>query len=178
MGFMMRLRLLQYVVITVGFARVLFVSCESRPRFSPEDIQRAEEAVKRQVVYVCQFHDLFPMSKTEINYLASDAGHTTSTSKTLLYKRFEFTMVVPIVVTPKSFTVAVRGEPTFYLREIESVELLYDGRKSISYAQSRYPAITVNEWQQLVAADGNWRFIGISFTRRGEELPALTLDDL
>lgn len=108
----------------------------------------------KQIPEAKQIDDLFgPAWHSLSNYREPNAADWIS--EATLGDRYELTMVLPVKMERQTGKLAgIVGKPRIFLREVTSVQ----GR-GISYGQQF--EISPDQWQQLVAADGDFSVIGI-----------------
>lgn len=136
------------------------VSCEG---FSWENYRKAVESGRLKIQPVQEMEAMFPAQVQ--NFI----GHTPGTlprwnSEVLLYDRYILKMQVPIRVNGSfSEVIEMTEEPKFYLWEVVVIEEFSNGQLVSSFGDNR--TLGLNEWNTLVAADGDFSAIGIELKK-------------
>jgi hypothetical protein len=135
------------------------MGCERQ--FSWANYREAVESGRQQIAVVQEMESLFPGEVQ--NFIGHDGGTIsqpmTWNSEALLYDRYELTMQVKIRVNASfSEVTEVIGDPEFYLVEVLKTERTNGGWHDQNGQNWNFGG---EEWEQLVAAKGDFSAIGI-----------------
>jgi hypothetical protein len=106
-----------------------------------------------------QFNRLFPNAVNGISYYTGEIGSSKWYSKTGLYGRYVVRMFCEIKLDKARTNIISMGPPGFDMGELTKITLNPNGSTSI---QTRPVApISLDTWQRLVDAKGNFQAVGI-----------------
>lgn len=98
----------------------------------------------------------------EVDHFVSSNGQWNS--EAFFADRYVLTMQVDVKVSADFDEVlAIKGDPEFHLREIETVQILDDGRVHTTFAKIE-GTFGLAEWKRVVDAGGDFSKIGIKVT--------------
>jgi hypothetical protein len=159
--------------ITMFLALIPLIGCNSKPPF-PAAVQEqaargrswfaALDAARESAPYVSDFVRLFPGTRIKYVYFAAgpEPGYHLEAD---IFERYELVMQLPVRFDAPGKKVIGYGEPTFYLREVQNVERLSDGRASTSYRPSGEQVFGSTEWRKIVQAGGDFSAVGYTMTK-------------
>jgi hypothetical protein len=113
-----------------------------------------------------QMEEVYPAADHFITHYGFDAKPKIWNTEVVFGDRYVLTMQVEIAIDySASRIVRVMGPPTFYLKELRTIEVLPDGRASTSTNDGKI--FGASAWATLYAHDGDLASIGV----RVNELP-------
>jgi hypothetical protein len=105
------------------------------------------------IPYAAEFARLFPGSASYFSYYTGVVGPSRFVMETLLFSRYELTMIVPVTFDETRRKVTTFGEPELTLREFEANPRRVTG-------EERSPNFGAAEWRKVVDARGDLSVIG------------------
>lgn len=111
-----------------------------------------------------QFQELYPGSHNSYAHYAGVENTPELQCQTLLYGRYELTLQIEVKFDDQRVKVISFGEPRFFLKEVQSVTPLSDGRFYISAGelQMRFGA---REWEKIFNAHGDVSVLGVKLVK-------------
>jgi len=111
------------------------------------------------------FNSLFTKTTNFISYFTGDFGQPRWNSIAGIHGRYELTMQFDVDVNRTNSTLRSKTDPQFFLVEIQSIDLLPDGRVSIGYNPLTQHKFGTKEWEILIRASGDFKSIGINLIK-------------
>jgi len=121
--------------------------------------ERAIRAGRKSIAAAQQFESRFPTARHSITYFTGTHGQPTWQSKAGVGGRYIITMTLPIKVNRFSGTVVAKGEPKFFVVEVEEIQQPPNGAISIAYTDKQLQ-FGKDVWDKFVAS-GDLRAIGM-----------------
>lgn len=151
-------------ICTIG----ILLSCFGCERFSAANYHKAVESGRKKIAVVSEIESLFPDSVQ--NFIGHDGGSfsdpMTWNTEVLLYDRYVLTMQVDVRVDRSFSTVTeVLSAPQFWLIETLQVTPIPGG--GWDAINGKNWTFGIDEWEDLVAANGRFESIGISLQHNG-----------
>jgi hypothetical protein len=107
----------------------------------------------------------FPATDHFIEYFARGHGPRRWNTQSYFGERYELTMQVDVEINFDALRITgIVGEPKFYLKKADRVEVLPDGRAVVSYRGDQ-PVFGAGDWAKVYKAGGDFSVIGITIDR-------------
>lgn len=146
---------------------VLFFSSCQDISFTREGYLQALRSGLKQIPAARQMEEVYGDVDHFISYHGSlEVGNDWNT-EVFLHGRYELTMQVPVRMG-RDFdqVLGVEGEPTFYLHEVDRIEIDPDGTIGASYNGAGQRTFGIEEWKMIYEADGDLSVLGITVKKR------------
>ena len=125
--------------------------------------ERALESGKANIPWVRDFMRLFPGTRNSFSYYTGQFGSPNWNSEVALYRRYVFTMQVPVTFDWSRTRVVGWGKPTFVLMESTTVTPLPTGQSEITHGA--YLNFGEDEWRRVVEDGGSFSSLGIELIK-------------
>ena len=111
-----------------------------------------------------EFRDLFAGSRCDFSYYTGVYGTPTLNCKTLLHRRYVLTLRAEVKFDETGTKVVDYGEPAFHLKEVESVEVMGDGRVRMRYGELQRE-FGAEGWAKVLGGRGEFSVIGVELAK-------------
>jgi hypothetical protein len=154
--------------LTLSAAVVLWMlcitsGCGARHTKTVEDYKATVRSGKAALPIAVQMEEVFPVADHFITHYAMDSGPLAWNTEVFFGGRYILTMQVDVEVNYSTNTVtSTNQEPQFFLSEVESVDLLPDGRTSVTFRAENAERFGAREWARMYDNKGSLSAIGIS----------------
>lgn len=140
-------------------------SCSSTSQVDmPRNYSKALEHGLATVPAAREFQELFPGAHNSYAYYAGVKNTPELQCQTLLYGRYELTLQIEVKFDGERAKVISYGEPRFFLKEVQSVTPLSDGRFYISAGELQF-RFGPQEWQKVYDAHGDFSVLGVKLVK-------------
>jgi hypothetical protein len=107
------------------------------------------------IPYAAEFARLFPGSASYFSYYTGVVGPSRFVMESLLFQRYQLTMIVPVTFDETRRKVTTFGEPQLTLRELDATPRRFTGKE-------HSPNFGAPEWKKLVEARGDLSALGFT----------------
>lgn len=126
-----------------------------------ELVQKHDEIVMRAIQeneLLASFAQKFPGGPSFISYIAGESPIWNS--KAPLFNRYVITIQIPARIDRSNRRLSLVGDPEIFLNEIESIHVLSDGRRRISYGKNW--RLNTDESRKLLHTSASLENLGIA----------------
>jgi len=140
-------------------------SCSRQPGPNQTDIANYVQVIKsasKLLPYALEMEEQFPSTDHFITHFGFDSGPGPWNSVSYFGQRYNIHMKQSISIDYKAGKISGRiGEPQFYLFEIDSIEVLPDGRMVATFRTQSEKHFGATEWKQFRDSGYNLSALGI-----------------
>jgi hypothetical protein len=146
-----------YCRTAAALVSLLLCGCGSSSMKDYERIHRSASSVLPAAV---EMEEMYGSADHFITHFGLKSQKTNTWNTEVFFgDRYELTMQVEVLVHYDDARIEVIGDPHFYLREVERVDVSDDGRVSGSYSGGA--KFSNAEWKKVYEAHGDFAVIGI-----------------
>lgn len=146
---------------------ILFLASCGDINFTREGYLQALRSGLKQIPAARQMQEVYGDVDHAISYHGSLEVGNEWWTEVFLHGRYELTMWVPVRMGEDFDQVlAVEGEPTFQLREINRIEIDQYGSPVAYYNAAAQQTFGIEEWKKIYEADGDLSVLGITVKKK------------
>ena len=137
--------------------------CVARRSQNWNDYKATVRSARTVLPIAVQMEELFPVADHFITHFGFDSGPKMWNTEVFFGGRYKLTIQVDVEIDYKANKVTkVVGEPTFYLNEIEKIQILPDGRALTWYNSRNYKSFGSKEWEKIFQEKGDLSALGLT----------------